>query len=164
MSTQFKSTSCRLPLCVLSVLWLVLLLLPARLAAHSGAHGVVMDRMEMMLANDEARAAMEQMLFGEEAFDAELLIEYARTIEEKSGDALTKLFPAGSLQGPSLATPDIWRDWDGFTAHAQELQRKAALLASAAERHPAKDDASLVKAFEEVSQACDSCHMKYRVQ
>ncbi len=146
--------------------------LPTGLKAHSGAHGVVMDRMEIMISHDEARAAIENMLFGDADYDAQRIQAYAKAIADQSGDALTKLFPEDSLHQPSLALPAIWQDWEAFKALAQELKRNAETLEEAAARYPAKSsqdtqpqvtgDITVEQAFEALGDTCNSCHLKFR--
>lgn len=153
---------------------LVALFLPAGLWAHSGARGVVMDRMMVMMSHDAARADIENMLFGDADYDAERIQTYAKAIADQSGDALTKLFPEDSLYEPSIALPAVWQDWDTFSVLAQVLKQRAETLEAAAVQHAshssedlqrqAQEEQIVEQAFEALAETCDSCHLKFREQ
>ena len=50
------------------------------------------------------------MMRGKQAYDAERVKVYAKTIAGHGGESLTSLFPEGSLKHPSRANPAIWAD------------------------------------------------------
>ena len=58
--------------------------------------------------------------------------EGAAVIQSHSGEALTKLFPEHSIEGPSEAKPEIWTDWEEFSELAKQLDVFAAGLAEQA--------------------------------
>lgn len=101
--------------------------------AHSGATGVVKERMDAMKAMAEAVEAVSPMMRGEAEYDPEAMRAAARTFQAHSGDAMTELFPEGSTDAPSEVKPDIWSDWDRFTALAEQLGVHAEGLEAAAE-------------------------------
>jgi cytochrome c556 len=73
--------------------------------AHSGATGVVKERMEGMKAMGDRGHA---------------------------GSAMTELFPEGSNAVPSEAKEDIWKEWETFAAMAHQLEVMAEALGRAA--------------------------------
>ncbi len=89
--------------------------------AHSGATGIVKERMDAMVAMGDAVKSVAPMMRGEAAYDADLMREAARTFRAHSGDALTELFPEGSGGAPSEAKDAVWSEWDRFTALAEQL-------------------------------------------
>ncbi len=153
---------------------LAAILIPTGLMAHAGAHGVVMDRMAIMITNGEARADIENMLFGDAAYDAERVKNLAGAIAEKAGEEMTKLFPEGTSHDPSLALPVIWDEWGAFEELAQELRRNARNLEVAADQQTmhgdgasqaqGADERNVQQAFEALAETCDSCHLKFREQ
>jgi cytochrome c556 len=104
----------------------------AAVLAHSGATGIVKERMEGMMAMGDAVEAVTPMMRGEEAFDAERLREAARTFAAHSGEEITSRFPEGSTEAPSEAKDEIWEDWDRFAALAEQLKTSAEGLEQAA--------------------------------
>ena len=162
---------------------------PLAAAAHEGATGIVKER---MLAMEDIGAAMKEitaMLRGQKTYDAARLAERARYIRDRSGDALTRLFPKGSLHGPSEAAPEIWQRWDRFEALARDLGAKAERLAAAAEtsgdqarpgRAPgegsghapptSRDGAATLAAewpmaaFANLAKSCAACHREFRIK
>ncbi len=102
-------------------------------AAHEGATGIVKERMDAM--DDVARAmkSIAAMLRGKEPYRTEKVKSLARSIEGHGGEALTRLFPEGSLQHPTGAQPSIWTDWNRFRDLAEQLSARAGDLAAAAD-------------------------------
>ena len=94
------------------------------IAAHSGATGVVKERMMLMKQMSKDTKALAKMAFGKTAYDAAAVRQHAGEIEKRAGAAMTELFPAGSDVAPSEANADIWRSWDKFTAIAAELEKR----------------------------------------
>ncbi|WP_428669525.1 c-type cytochrome [Roseibium sp.] len=89
--------------------------------AHGGATGIVKERMESMETMGEVVKSLAAMMRGETSYDPATVREGAAVIRSHSGDALTGLFPEGSLQKKSEAKPEIWTDWQTFSALAGQL-------------------------------------------
>ncbi|MGR3463268.1 c-type cytochrome [Limimaricola sp.] len=100
--------------------------------AHSGATGVVRERMEGMVAMRDVLKEVTPMMRGETVYDASLVAEAGRVIATHAGDAMTKLFPEGTAGGVSYAKEAIWRESEAFEALAEELRRHAEGLVKAA--------------------------------
>lgn len=101
--------------------------------AHSGATGVVKERMDGMGVMREAMKVLTPMMQGRTNYDATLVREHAEDISRHSGEALTKLFPEGSIMPPSEARPEIWQDWESFSELSEQLLVTAEGLAAASE-------------------------------
>lgn len=100
--------------------------------AHSGATGVVKERMDAMKEMREAVKRIKPMMSGEAAYDADVVRAAARVIDGHAGDALTAQFPEGSVADPSEALPGIWTDWSRFATLARQLSEAARGLEMAA--------------------------------
>ncbi|MGY3439693.1 MULTISPECIES: c-type cytochrome [unclassified Marinovum] len=90
-------------------------------AAHSGAKGIVKDRMDGMMALGKSVKAITPMMRGKVAYDADAVKGFAQDLRTHSGEAMTRLFPEGTNAAPSVAKARIWTDWDGFEALAMQL-------------------------------------------
>ncbi|MFA3920677.1 c-type cytochrome [Ruegeria hyattellae] len=101
--------------------------------AHGGATGVVKERMDGMGVMKEAMRVLTPMMRGQVDYDAAVVRERSEDISRHAGEALTRLFPEGSLDAPSEAKPEIWQDWDAFSAMAEKLRVTADGLAEASE-------------------------------
>ncbi|MDF1718670.1 MAG: cytochrome c [Antarcticimicrobium sp.] len=108
-------------------------LLSVAALAHSGATGVVKDRMGAMKEMKEAVKSVAPMMSGTAAYDADAVRRAADTFRRHSGAALTGDFPAGSTEAPSEALPAIWQDWDRFAELAETLGVMAEGLSRAAD-------------------------------
>lgn len=105
--------------------------LSAAAFAHSGATGVVKDRMEAMKSMGEAIKRIKPMMSGEAKYDAAAVKKAAETIAAEAGAAMTDKFPEGSTDAPSEVLPRAWEEWDHFTALAAQLEMAADGLALA---------------------------------
>lgn len=121
----------------LSILFMSGSLLVAGVAgalAHGGATGIVKERMDAMSAMGDAMKALTAMMRGETGYDAGAVRSNAEVLQEHSGEALTKLFPEGSLQMASEARPEIWQNWQEFSDLSAQLEVFASALGNAAEK------------------------------
>lgn len=89
--------------------------------AHSGATGVVKERMDGMMAMGKSVKEITPMMRGQTDYDPERVRAFAEDMRQHSGEALTRLFPEGTTGAPSEAKPNIWTDWDEFAALAEQL-------------------------------------------
>ncbi len=101
--------------------------------AHSGATGIVKERMDGMAAMQKAVKAVTPIMRGQADYDAEEVRTFAAALEMHSGEAMTKLFPEGSSGMPSVAKDEVWSDWEGFEVLAMDLEVLAKALAEAAD-------------------------------
>ncbi len=101
--------------------------------AHGGATGIVGDRMNGMMDMAQSVKTLSQSFAGG-AFDPAVVRQAARVIEGHAGETMLQLFPEGSLDSPSVATPEIWTNWTEFSRLAIRLRQLAAELVAAADR------------------------------
>jgi cytochrome c556 len=106
--------------------------LAAVAVAHTGATGVVLDRMNGMTAMKETVAELAPMMQGAVPYDTFIVSEGASVIASHAGETMLSLFPEGSLEGVTYAKPEIWAEWQQFAALAEELETYADALAEAA--------------------------------
>ncbi|MEO1747292.1 MAG: cytochrome c [Pseudomonadota bacterium] len=127
--------------------------------AHSGATGIVKERMDGM----GSLAASMKSLVGMHktgAIDADSVRQIARTIKAHSGSALNARFPDGSLPKVSEASPKIWEDWDRFS----EISGELFAVASRLETEATTPDLNLGGYVEELGATCSSCHKDFRIK
>ena len=127
--------------------------------AHSGASGVVMERMELMKSIQGHMKVVGEMLQGKRDFAAEAVKTAGKTIAGQA-DEIPHKFPEGSIEGPSEATQSIWEDWDTFIRLSEELKVKALAMADAAEN--ATDVSAIRTHFAAIGKTCSACHQDFR--
>ncbi len=106
--------------------------LAAVAVAHTGASGVVLQRMNGMTAMKDTVAELAPMMQGAVPYDALIVSEGASVIASHAGETMLALFPEGSLEGVTYAKPEIWSAWREFAATAEELRTYADALSEAA--------------------------------
>lgn len=111
---------------------LVAALAGAAALAHTGATGVVMERMMGMSAMQEVVRDLAPMMRGEIAYDEAAVRDGAAALMAHSGATMTALFPEGGEMTASFAKPEIWAEWDEFERLSAELYLYAAGLSAAA--------------------------------
>ncbi len=101
--------------------------------AHSGATGVMKERMDAMSEMGDAMKKLAPMMRGQTAYDPVAVRAAAETMIAHAGSSMTELFPEGSNGKPSEALNAIWEDWDEFAALAEALGTNAEGMKRAAE-------------------------------
>jgi cytochrome c556 len=157
-SNDMKDLSPKLPVLGLS-LAMALAGATSLVQAHSGAKGVVQERMEMMKGMGDAMKAMGPMFKGEAPFDAGVIAEKAAHLAEHARK-IPEMTPEGSMDHPSEALPIIWEDWDGYVESAEKLAKEGAELHEVASN--GADEAETRAQFLEVSKTCGGCHDNFR--
>lgn len=127
--------------------------------AHSGATGIVKERMDMMKGMGDAMKAMGPMFKGEAPFDAAVVAEKAAHLAEHARK-IPEMTPEGSMDHPSEALPIIWEDWDGYVESAEKLAKEGAALHEIASN--GADQTAAREKFLAVSKTCGGCHDKFR--
>ena len=131
-------------------------LLGAAALAHSGASGIVKERMDMFKRSQDNLKAIKSHIRGK---DYESITKLANEIREWA-IRMPKYFPEGSNDKPSEASPKIWEDFNGFKRAALENETATTKLIAAAE---AEDQTAVVNGFKAVASSCKSCHKSYKV-
>ena len=100
--------------------------------AHSGASGIVLERMKGMTAMRDVMRDLAPIIQGAQPYDALAVSEAGYVIAAHSGDTMRALFPDNSLSGVTYAKSNIWSEWQEFAALADELGVYGKALSSAA--------------------------------
>ena len=82
------------------------MLFPIDTSAHMGAKGVVKQRMDLMVSMGKAMKAMNDMVRGKSDYDPAAVASMAKQLQDH-GAQMVKLFPKGSMNGPTEARPEI---------------------------------------------------------
>lgn len=152
-----KKSVLRLTLPVLLIGASFAVLLPDGAKGHEGASGIVLERMKHMTVLATSMKALAPFAFGEAAFDGAEVARLAETISTRTGPEMVRLFPKGSFDSTSEASPDIWRRWDQFERLAEDAQVQAKALAQSA-----SDKSSVGTNFMRLADACKKCHIEFR--
>lgn len=129
--------------------------------AHSGASGVVKQRMDAMTDVGRNMKAIAAMVKGESPFDAAKVKMSAQIIAGHARN-IPDLFPKGTQHKPSEATAAVWRDWERFVAIAADLEEGAVSLARAAGTAGVASDIRQQLAV--VGKNCKTCHESFRLK
>lgn len=129
--------------------------------AHSGATGIVKERMNAMSSISKNLKKIFVTLKDESEFDANIIASSSREIMTHA-NKFPHMFPEGSTKHPSEAAPAIWERPDEFSKKAQDLITYANELTQLAE---AKSDHSAIdEAFGKVKGTCKACHADFRIK
>ena len=131
--------------------------LSAAAMAHSGATGIIKERMDFFKRSKDNLKAINMHLRGG---DFRAIVPLAEDIRDWAGK-MPDYFPQGSDGKPSEAAPAIWTDFDGFTKATKNHYEAADTLVSAAKSENAGD---IAKAFNATAATCKSCHKSYRLK
>lgn len=127
--------------------------------AHSGATGIVKERMDKMGEVASGMKVIARMLNGQVEFDPAVLEASASEIADHAS-GFAPLFPEGSVSSPSEARPRIWTRWDEFIDHFSTMEARAVSLADQAAS--VEDPSDLKGAFGQLADTCKSCHQDFR--
>ena len=127
--------------------------------AHSGATGIVKQRMDMMVDIADQMKTIGRMLSGQHDFNPPVVVAAAERIAQH-GRTFKTMFPKGTTSPPSEARPEIWANWDDFLRHSDEMQTLAIALAVTAKS--ADDPQSIGAPFSALGMSCKSCHQDFR--
>ena len=133
---------------------------PMKSTAHSGAKGIVKERMDAMKEMQQAMKALNAMLSGEQTMNREAAAGHATVIRAHAGSAMTRQFPPGSLDHPSEALPSIWEEWPEFERQAADLEQDASALLEAL--GAAGAGRGWEAQFKRVAASCKSCHDDFK--
>ena len=114
-------------------------------------------RQKVMAANGANMAAIGEILKNKLPYQNHITV-HAQEIQQMStliSDAFKKDIAAGKTD----AKPEIWKEWDKFTAAADAMGREAAELAKVAQNGSMEAISAQVK---KLGEACSDCHKPYR--
>ncbi|MEM7270614.1 MAG: cytochrome c [Pseudomonadota bacterium] len=135
-----------------------LILVAGGALAHSGATGVVKQRMDGMEEMGYAAKALGAIKLGAIPFSAETLKRAGSEIA-RHAEAAKELFPEGSGGAPSDAKPLIWEDRAGFDRLMEDLRLASERLAFEADETP-----ETLALIDEIGGYCKDCHGLYRAK
>jgi len=128
-------------------------------AAVVAQEDVIAERKALMKANGAAARTASETINGVKPFDAAAAAEAARTIAHDL-EVFPTLFPPGSDQGDTTASPAVWTQMEKF----KELAAKTVGDANAAAEAAAEGVEAFKAAFDVVGGNCQSCHEDFRVR
>ncbi|MEM7025179.1 MAG: cytochrome c [Pseudomonadota bacterium] len=153
--------------------------------AHSGATGVVKERMDLMEIIGRQMKVLSAVFKGEVDYDPQVVREAAAAIGDHAGDKVAALFPEDSLAPPTEALPAIWLNWERFTLLSRQLASYSDALVQAV-NNPSGSEATvgsvpMLGATEDVdpaalatmapevvflhlAQTCSACHREFRTK
>lgn len=131
----------------------------AHVFAHSGAKGIVKERMELMKGMGDAMKVMGAMFKGEAPFEPSVVAEKAAYLADHAKH-IPDMTPEGTNDHPSEALPVIWLEWDDYVADADKLAEAGKKLVDIAGN--GADLEATRAAFIGVSKTCGSCHDRFR--
>ena len=121
----------------------------------------VEDRQAIMKERGSIAGKLVKVVKGQADFDAAAVLKQLQALEANAEKLdIDVMFPAGSDQGKTSASPKIWEDMAGFKA---DNDKYVADVKAAVATAPA--DVNALKAqFGKLGEDCGSCHQTYRVK
>lgn len=141
--------------CIKFLVFLTMFATPTLVLAHSGATGIVKKRMEVMKDVGAVMKELGAMVKGDADFDATTVARRAGDLKAHAA-GMPALFPEDSIHGPSEALPEIWKDFEGFSRIASDLESAAVALSGVTEA------TALPAALGAAGKTCKACHSDYR--
>ncbi len=128
--------------------------------AHSGATGIVKERMDAMKDIGKTMKSLGAMAKGEAAFNADTLKAAASSIKGHAGN-IDRLFPDTKKSRKSHVTeaaPAIWEQKPEFIALANKMAEAAGGLETISSR------SELGGQMKALAATCKGCHEKFRIK
>jgi cytochrome c556 len=121
----------------------------------------IADRQALMKSNGKAMGQLAPFVKGEKAYDAAAVLDALKLLNDDAQKLdMATLFPAGSDQGDTTASPKIWEDPAAFQAAIDKFKADTAAGVAAA---PQDVDALKVQ-FGKIGSNCGTCHETFRVK
>lgn len=130
--------------------------------SHSGAVGIVKERMDAMKDMGDKSKVVADMFKGKEEFNRAALADAADAFV-MHGNKMTELFPdneASRVGSETEALPRIWDEWRVFSDQINKFILLSENLASVAST--TEDTGTLKKAFYTTIKSCRVCHKRFR--
>jgi cytochrome c556 len=147
------------------------LIIAGQAMAHSGAMGIVKERMDgMSILGDHAKS-VGNMLKGKTPFQI-VAVQGAAQAFVMHGKQIPAYFPdtKESREGSETeALPAIWDNWEDFTALARQFAEDSQKLVTLSDglsigTQSAEDQSRAVRAaFFRTSKSCSGCHERFRL-
>ncbi|MGR3760976.1 c-type cytochrome [Roseobacteraceae bacterium NS-SX3] len=123
-------------------------------ASERSTNKHVKARIELMATQKAAMEVLEGMMAGRTPFDAAAAKAARRTLTGTT-KSIRKHFRKPHMDASSNARPEIWAQWDGFTARADAAK-------AAARNLNARSPRGLRRTLPNLLRACLGCHQAYR--
>lgn len=127
--------------------------------AHSGAMGIVKERMDTMKSIAGNMKMISKSLRAEKA-DPDVLQSAAQDISEHAAK-IANQFGEKNIDKPSEASPLIWDEQERFNAIALELQEASTVFATQIAEGAA--NSALQDTFKAMGATCRACHQDFRI-
>lgn len=130
--------------------------------SHSGATGIVKERMDAMKDMGKKSKVVANMFKGKAPFEPSAVVEAADSFV-LHGKSMTEVFPdtEHSRHGSKTeALPVIWEEWDEFTEMVSEFVSLSENLAETAQATDSERE--LKAAFFKTTKSCSGCHKRFR--
>lgn len=136
----------------------------AMLAVPASAQPVeepIEERQAIMEERSDILQILGPIALEREPFDAEAVMAALEQLNENAQRTdIEALFPPGSHEGDTRASPAIWENWEEFTAIAEKFKADAA---AAVEANP-QDLESFQTVFGPLASNCGTCHERFRLE
>lgn len=131
------------------------------LGASAAQADAIKDRQALMKERGKLAGALFKVVKGEEPFDAAAVMAALQALQANAEKTdVAALFPAGTDQGDTEASPKIWQDMEGFNAAEDKY---LATVKAAAASAPADADA-LKGQLGAIGADCGACHQSFRLK
>jgi len=130
--------------------------------SHSGATGIVKERMDAMADMGEKSKLVADMFKGKSEFDRNALADAADAFA-LHGTRMVELFPnteESRTGSKTEALPRIWEEWDEFSKQVTEFVELSESLKNTVSI--TEDVGQLKKAFFKTTKGCSGCHKRFR--
>jgi cytochrome c556 len=103
--------------------------------------------------------AMGAMMKGKQPYDAAAFARHADDLAKAASLDILAGFPEDSDKGETDALPDIWLDFEGFTAKLETLREASQKLSEVAAKG---DKKAMGEALGKTGKACKGCHESFK--
>lgn len=140
--------------------------------AHTGASGIVLERMESMKTLADNAKSVGDMLKRKTPFDLNA-VKAASSAFIAHGEHMPMMFPdtkESRTGSRTEALPSIWSNWDEFTSIAKQFTQDSRALAALTEELSTgtlsvDEQIRAVRAtFFTASKSCSGCHERFRLE
>ncbi len=150
----------RLSLVISQMVFILTWLGSSQALAHSGATGIVKERMDLMKQVGKDMKLLKAMVRGNTDYDPQLVGRISSSLHE-AAKQIPGQFPEGSLQHPTEARPKIWQQWDKFSDYVRQLEDESLRLGQVA---ASGDRQSIQNQFRQLNKTCLGCHKSFRTK
>ena len=154
-----------------AMLGLGIVFIVSQAIAHTGATGIVKERMDAMSTLGDHAKTVGDMLKGKTPYNNDA-VETAAAAFITHGEQIPTLFPdteTSRTGSKTEALPAIWTDWEDFVALAARFTEDSRTLATVASELNAGGQSetgqsrAVRTAFFRASKSCSGCHERFRL-